>query len=318
MLYVQFWMLWGSGSQLSATSNPRTFTANPVCLVAKYLKISLFFFVFMAGFLLEVWWHSLRMHWDPVLDTVFFLQFYYDFVLILIYLKALDNLKKHTFYSPFKNSFFDRNIWSEVWMRANQKFYFKEKFCLHSSPVVLCLCPFYKPDHSCCFFWSFQVVFVMAEVMERELNCSSLCESPPLCFIQSGVSGQDSVDVLQTLCSLNFVSFVSSARILASVLSQQTHWYAIRTYVIWGVCEELFYIHKWTCILRFHIVLKAGVSDKRLFITNLVKDSNLEHLEIKSPGTSCHVPSSSADYVSGGFRGLYCAETEPCKETLLL
>ncbi|KAM4558853.1 putative G-protein coupled receptor 156 isoform 1-T1 [Odontesthes bonariensis] len=58
----------------------------------------------------------------------------------------------------------------------------------------------------------------LGPVMEPELNCSSQCESP-LCFIQSGVSRQEGLDVLQRLCTLNLLAVELPRRSLSPVLS---------------------------------------------------------------------------------------------------
>lgn len=56
-----------------------------------------------------------------------------------------------------------------------------------------------------------QNVFVMVDrlgpVMEPELNCSSVCDSP-LCLIQAGLSRQEGQDILRRLCVLNSVIFL--------------------------------------------------------------------------------------------------------------
>ncbi|XP_037542430.1 probable G-protein coupled receptor 156 [Nematolebias whitei] len=57
----------------------------------------------------------------------------------------------------------------------------------------------------------------LGPVMEHELNCSSQCDSP-LCFIQSGVSRQDGVEVLQKLCSLSSLAAELPRRSLSPVL----------------------------------------------------------------------------------------------------
>lgn len=57
----------------------------------------------------------------------------------------------------------------------------------------------------------------LVPIMEPELNCSSQCESP-FCFIQSGVSRQDSLDVLQRLCSLSTVTSLCHSLMLIYIL----------------------------------------------------------------------------------------------------
>lgn len=57
--------------------------------------------------------------------------------------------------------------------------------------------------------------------MEPELNCSSQCDSS-LCFIQSGVSRKEGLDILQRLCGLSTV-ISCYAQMYMCIYSVNTH-----------------------------------------------------------------------------------------------
>ncbi|XP_047456976.1 probable G-protein coupled receptor 156 isoform X1 [Mugil cephalus] len=78
----------------------------------------------------------------------------------------------------------------------------------------------------------------LGSVMEPELNCSSQCDSP-LCFIQSGVSRQEGIDILQRLCSLSTKSVEVPRRSLSPVLSAVV-WTLLSCGILLEFCFLLF------------------------------------------------------------------------------
>ncbi|XP_059199112.1 probable G-protein coupled receptor 156 [Centropristis striata] len=74
--------------------------------------------------------------------------------------------------------------------------------------------------------------------MEPELNCSSQCDSP-LCFIQSGVSRQEGLDILQRLCSLSTMAVELPRRSLSPVLNAVV-WTLLSCGILLAFCFLLF------------------------------------------------------------------------------
>ncbi|KAF7215681.1 probable G-protein coupled receptor 156 isoform X2 [Nothobranchius furzeri] len=77
----------------------------------------------------------------------------------------------------------------------------------------------------------------LGPVMEHELNCSSQCNSP-LCFIQSGISSHDGLDILQRLCSLTLTAELPR-RPLSAVL-RAVVWTLLSCGILTAVCFFLF------------------------------------------------------------------------------
>ncbi|XP_069010114.1 probable G-protein coupled receptor 156 isoform X1 [Embiotoca jacksoni] len=75
-------------------------------------------------------------------------------------------------------------------------------------------------------------------IMEPELNCSSQCDSP-LCFIQSGFSRQEGLDILQRLCSLSTMAVELPRRYLSPVLSAVV-WTLLSCGILLAFCFLLF------------------------------------------------------------------------------
>ncbi|XP_028292539.1 probable G-protein coupled receptor 156 isoform X1 [Gouania willdenowi] len=74
--------------------------------------------------------------------------------------------------------------------------------------------------------------------MKPELNCSSECDSP-LCFIQSGISRREGLEVLQRLCSLSAMTVELPRRPLSPVLSAVL-WTLLSCGILLAMCFLIF------------------------------------------------------------------------------
>ncbi|KAM4731940.1 putative G-protein coupled receptor 156 isoform 1-T1 [Anableps anableps] len=78
----------------------------------------------------------------------------------------------------------------------------------------------------------------LGPVMEPELNCSSVCDSP-LCLIQAGLSRQEGQDILWRLCSLNSFAAEVPRRTLSPVL-RAVVWTMLSSGILVAFCFLLF------------------------------------------------------------------------------